>query len=173
MSTQSFPGGAEGDEGRGESFTLQTWNCFGAAQGPISFLSWRGVPDSHRLTHPEVRAHAREVTDGMILASAEALASLDVAAGIAEWAEETQATRPEIDETSALLAEGARRRRSLGGVLGHRDLNDVVEGARKRGVEVGDARRRLLQVGHDDRGRSVGAAKRGLAGEEPEQRATQ
>lgn len=43
-----------------------------------------------------------------IRAAAEALASLDVAAGVAEWAEETQATRPEIDETSALLAEGAR-----------------------------------------------------------------
>jgi len=43
-----------------------------------------------------------------IRAAAEALASLDVAAGMAEWAEETQATRPEIDETSALLAEGAR-----------------------------------------------------------------
>ncbi|MBX3428051.1 MAG: DNA mismatch repair protein MutS [Hyphomonadaceae bacterium] len=43
-----------------------------------------------------------------IRAAAEALASLDVAAGLAEWAEETQASRPEIDETSALLAEGAR-----------------------------------------------------------------
>jgi DNA mismatch repair protein MutS len=43
-----------------------------------------------------------------IRAAAEALASLDVAAGVAEWAEETQATRPEIDETTALLAEGAR-----------------------------------------------------------------
>ncbi|MEQ1490572.1 MAG: DNA mismatch repair protein MutS, partial [Terricaulis sp.] len=38
-----------------------------------------------------------------IRAAAEALASLDVAAGLAEWAEQTQATRPEIDETSALL----------------------------------------------------------------------
>jgi len=44
-----------------EGFTLQTWNCFGAAQGPISFLTWRGVPDSHRFDHPEVRAHVREV----------------------------------------------------------------------------------------------------------------
>ncbi|MCX7359009.1 MAG: DNA mismatch repair protein MutS [Alphaproteobacteria bacterium] len=43
-----------------------------------------------------------------IRAAAEALAALDVAAGLAEWAEETEATRPEIDETSALLAEGAR-----------------------------------------------------------------
>ncbi|MFN3462550.1 MAG: DNA mismatch repair protein MutS, partial [Terricaulis sp.] len=43
-----------------------------------------------------------------IRAAAEALASLDVAAGMAAWAEESQATRPEIDETLALLAEGAR-----------------------------------------------------------------
>ena len=43
-----------------------------------------------------------------IRSAAEALAALDVAAGLAEWAEETQATRPEIDETTALLAEGAR-----------------------------------------------------------------
>ena len=43
-----------------------------------------------------------------IRAAAEALATLDVAAGLAQWAEETQATRPEIDETTALLAEGAR-----------------------------------------------------------------
>jgi len=43
-----------------------------------------------------------------IRAAAEALAALDVAAALAEWAEETQATRPEIDESTALLAEGAR-----------------------------------------------------------------
>jgi DNA mismatch repair protein MutS len=43
-----------------------------------------------------------------IRAAAEALATLDVAAGLAQWAEDTQATRPEIDETRALLAEGAR-----------------------------------------------------------------
>ncbi len=43
-----------------------------------------------------------------IRAAAEALAWLDVAAGLAEWANETQATRPEIDESAALLAEGAR-----------------------------------------------------------------
>lgn len=42
-------------------FTLQTWNCFGAAQGPISFLAWRGAPDSHRFEHPELRAAARDV----------------------------------------------------------------------------------------------------------------
>jgi DNA mismatch repair protein MutS len=43
-----------------------------------------------------------------IRAAAEALASLDVAAALAAWADETQATRPEIDETTALLAESAR-----------------------------------------------------------------
>lgn len=43
-----------------------------------------------------------------IRAAAEALAALDVAAGLAEWAEETQATRPEIDESTALLADAAR-----------------------------------------------------------------
>lgn len=43
-----------------------------------------------------------------IRAAAEALAMLDVAASLAQWAEEVQATRPEIDETTALLAEGAR-----------------------------------------------------------------
>ena len=43
-----------------------------------------------------------------IRAAAEALAALDVAAALAEWAEEVQAVRPEIDETTALLAEAAR-----------------------------------------------------------------
>jgi DNA mismatch repair protein MutS len=51
------------------------------------------------------RAAANEAP---IRAAAEALAALDVAAALAEWAEENQATRPEIDESSALLAEGAR-----------------------------------------------------------------
>jgi len=46
--------------------------------------------------------------DAGIRAAGEALAALDVAAGLALWAEETEATRPEVDETSALLAEGAR-----------------------------------------------------------------
>ena len=52
-----------------------------------------------------VRAAACET---QIRAAAEALATLDVAAGLAQWAEEAQATRPEIDESSALLAEAAR-----------------------------------------------------------------
>jgi DNA mismatch repair protein MutS len=43
-----------------------------------------------------------------IRAAAEALATFDVAAGLAQWAEEVQAARPEIDESAALLAEGAR-----------------------------------------------------------------
>jgi DNA mismatch repair protein MutS len=43
-----------------------------------------------------------------IRAAADALAALDVGAALAVWAEETQATRPEIDDTTALLAEGAR-----------------------------------------------------------------
>lgn len=51
------------------------------------------------------RAAAQEAD---IRAAGEALATLDVAAGLALWAEETDATRPEVDETSALLAEGAR-----------------------------------------------------------------
>ena len=45
---------------------------------------------------------------GEIRAAAAALASLDVAAGLAEWAEEAQAVRPEIDDSTALIAEGAR-----------------------------------------------------------------
>jgi len=51
------------------------------------------------------RAAAHETA---IRSAAEALAALDVAAALAEWAEEAQATRPEIDETTALLAEAAR-----------------------------------------------------------------
>ena len=43
-----------------------------------------------------------------IRAAAEALAALDVAAGLAEWAVQAGAVRPEIDETTALLAEGGR-----------------------------------------------------------------
>jgi DNA mismatch repair protein MutS len=46
--------------------------------------------------------------EGDIRAAADALAALDVAAGLAEWAEEAQATRPEVDESTALLADAAR-----------------------------------------------------------------
>ncbi|MBX3510275.1 MAG: DNA mismatch repair protein MutS [Hyphomonadaceae bacterium] len=52
-----------------------------------------------------VRAAACEAA---IRAAAEALAALDVAAALAQWAEETHAVRPEIDESAALLAEAAR-----------------------------------------------------------------
>ncbi|MBV9510529.1 MAG: DNA mismatch repair protein MutS [Caulobacteraceae bacterium] len=43
-----------------------------------------------------------------IQAAAEALARLDVAASLAEWAEEARATRPEIDRSLAFEAEAAR-----------------------------------------------------------------
>jgi DNA mismatch repair protein MutS len=43
-----------------------------------------------------------------IRAAAEALAGLDVAAGAAEWAEAVQAVRPELDDSTALIAEGVR-----------------------------------------------------------------
>jgi DNA mismatch repair protein MutS len=46
--------------------------------------------------------------EAAIRAAAEALAALDVAAGLAEWAQEARATRPVIDESTALLAEAAR-----------------------------------------------------------------
>ena len=51
------------------------------------------------------RAAANETA---IRAAADALAALDVAAGLAEWADETQGMRPEVDASSTLLAEGAR-----------------------------------------------------------------
>ncbi len=35
--------------------TIQTWNCFGVAMGPIGVICGRGAPDGHRLTHPDVR----------------------------------------------------------------------------------------------------------------------
>ncbi len=41
-------------------------------------------------------------------AVAEALATLDVASAVAEWAHEIGAVRPEIDESTALIAEAAR-----------------------------------------------------------------
>ncbi|HEX8233479.1 MAG TPA: DNA mismatch repair protein MutS [Caulobacteraceae bacterium] len=58
---------------------------------------------------------------GEIQAAAEALARLDVAAGLAEWAEEAQAVRPEVDESLAFEAEAAR--------------HPVVEAAVKRAGE--------------------------------------
>ncbi len=38
-----------------------TWNSFGAGQGPLSYLRWRGVPDAHRFEHAEVREAASGV----------------------------------------------------------------------------------------------------------------
>ncbi|MFX8797638.1 hypothetical protein ABTM57_20165, partial [Acinetobacter baumannii] len=43
-----------------------------------------------------------------ILAAADALARLDVAAALAEWAVDAGATRPEIDDSLAFCAEGGR-----------------------------------------------------------------
>ncbi len=40
--------------------TIQTWNCFGAAQSLRSALAWRGVVDAHRLVHPDVRRNVTE-----------------------------------------------------------------------------------------------------------------
>jgi len=59
--------------------------------------------------------------DGALRGAAEALARLDVAAGLAEWAEEARAVRPEIDQSAALIAEAGR--------------HPVVEEALKRGGE--------------------------------------
>ncbi|MGE0044681.1 MAG: DNA mismatch repair protein MutS [Hyphomonadaceae bacterium] len=64
-----------------------------------------------------------------IRAASDALAVLDVACALAEWAEDVGATRPEIDATRALIAEGAR--------------HPVVEAALKRegkGFTANDAR---------------------------------
>lgn len=36
------------------NFILKTWNCFGAAQDARAFMRWRGIPDAHRLEHPDV-----------------------------------------------------------------------------------------------------------------------
>jgi DNA mismatch repair protein MutS len=53
------------------------------------------------------REQAREVA-GEIQAAAEALATLDVAAANAEWAEDARAVRPEVDASLVFEAEGAR-----------------------------------------------------------------
>ncbi len=53
-------------------------------------------------------AASAAANEGSIRAAAVALASLDLAAGLAEWAEESQSVRPEIDQTTALLADRAR-----------------------------------------------------------------
>ncbi len=38
-----------------------TWNAFGAGQGPLAYLLWRGAPDAHRFEHPTVRGEAAQV----------------------------------------------------------------------------------------------------------------
>ena len=53
------------------------------------------------------REAAREVA-ALIQAAAEGAARLDVAAGLAEWAEDVGATRPVIDRSTAFEAEAAR-----------------------------------------------------------------
>jgi DNA mismatch repair protein MutS len=53
------------------------------------------------------RETARTLADG-ILAAAEALATLDVAASLAEWAREAHAIRPIVDETMVFEVVGAR-----------------------------------------------------------------
>jgi len=45
---------------------------------------------------------------GPLMGAADALAALDVAAGLAEWAVEVGAVRPEVDDSLAFHAEGAR-----------------------------------------------------------------
>ena len=52
----------------------------------------------------------REACDlaGPIADAADALAALDVAAALAEWASEVQAVRPEVDDSTVFEAEGAR-----------------------------------------------------------------
>jgi endonuclease/exonuclease/phosphatase family metal-dependent hydrolase len=39
--------------------SLLTWNCFGAAQGLIAWMRWRGIPEGHRLDHPTVTSTLR------------------------------------------------------------------------------------------------------------------
>ena len=53
------------------------------------------------------REQARAVA-GEIQTAAEALARIDVAAGVAEWAEDAQASRPEVEASTCFEAEGAR-----------------------------------------------------------------
>jgi DNA mismatch repair protein MutS len=69
-------------------------------------------------TFEAFRAEA-EARAAEIQAVAEALARLDVAAGVAEWAEEVGAVRPVVDASTAFEAEGAR--------------HSVVEAAVKKG----------------------------------------
>jgi DNA mismatch repair protein MutS len=56
----------------------------------------------------ETWREAARALAGDILAAAEALATLDVAAGLAEWARDSNASRPVVDESVAFEAVGAR-----------------------------------------------------------------
>jgi DNA mismatch repair protein MutS len=56
----------------------------------------------------EIWREAARALAGDILAAAEALATLDVAAGLAEWARDSNANRPVVDESVAFEAVGAR-----------------------------------------------------------------
>jgi len=58
-----------------------------------TFEAWRGLAVSHA---------------AQVQAAAEALARLDVAAALAEWAEDVRAVRPDIDKSLAFDAEAAR-----------------------------------------------------------------
>jgi len=58
-----------------------------------TFEAWRALAVSHA---------------AQLQAAAEALAKLDVAAGLAEWAEDARAVRPDIDKSLAFDAEAAR-----------------------------------------------------------------
>jgi len=58
-----------------------------------TFEAWRGLAVSHA---------------AQVQAAAEALAKLDVAAGLAEWAEDARAVRPDVDRSLIFDAEAAR-----------------------------------------------------------------
>ena len=93
------------------------------------------------------------VLEGPIRAAAEALAALDVAAGSAEWAEEADATRPEIDETSALLAEGARHPVVEEGV--RRDGNGFTPNDARLDAEGRSGPRLMIVTGPNMAGKST------------------
>jgi DNA mismatch repair protein MutS len=58
-------------------------------------------------TFEALREHARSVAPAL-QAAADALARLDVAAALAEWAEEAQAVRPTVDRSRVFAVEGGR-----------------------------------------------------------------
>jgi DNA mismatch repair protein MutS len=82
-----------------------------------------------------VRAH-----EAPLRAAAEALATLDVLAGLASWADEAGAVRPQMDESLVLEARAARHPvvegalRRTGGVFTANDL--VLDGAGEAGARL-------------------------------------